>query len=409
MLQQPGKKKNAGLIIFALMAVVGMFVLVPLVTRGCNSGPVMPALADNVKKTYLDFITSHAQAPGDFIEASFDAHDIVFVNNVISNNTFEVVRKTIPALYKKGLRAIGVDYLLADDQKDIDGLLTAETFNEARAKNLLGYSFMFFSYVDHLALFRDIWQQNRARPRGTEPLRVLGLGMKINRELYTSEAYRDRKDLRKANLNNMTQDEFMFSVVEREVIGKKIKTLLYVNTPFCLKNAVQKGIAGFYRDLDINYRGTLAMMVRERIGDRAYIVLFHNVWTLNESGSSLFPMGGVLDAAMKALPEAKAIAAFKVEESPCRDMPVSPEFKDVSDKPVPFKNICDAYLLNGPLYRYHALPLPKDIMTKAELTPVLLLQGVKQEDIDKRTAEEYLGQINEQIEKGNAEMAALPH
>jgi hypothetical protein len=328
---------------------------------------------------------------------------------VISNSAFEVVRKTVPALYNKGVRAIAVDYLLADDQKDIDKLLTAETFDETKAKSLLMYIFLAFSFNDHLTLFRDIWQLNRGRPQGREPLRLLGLSKKLNLELYMSEAFRDRKDLRKADLNNMTQDEFMFSVLDREVLGKKIKALLYVNTPFCLKNVVSKGIAGFYQDLGINYRQTLAMMVRERIGDRAFIVLFHNVWTLNESGASMFSVGGVLDAAMKALPEAKTFAAFKADESPCRDAPVSPEFKDLSDKPVLFRNICDGYLLNGPLYRYRALPLPKDILTTAELTPVLLLQGDKQEDIDKRTAQDHIARINEKIEKGNAEMAALPH
>jgi hypothetical protein len=405
------RTQNTGIIIFGLMAVLTIFFITPLVMRGgCTAvRPTMPALSDEAKKTYADFITAHRQSPAEFIAASFDAHDVVFLSNILFHAPFEEVRKAVPALYAKGVRAIGVDYLLADDQPAIDALLTAPAFDEAKAKSLLAYFMVYFSYQDYLTLFKDVWTLNRDRPRGAAPLRIVGLGMKINRELFLNEAYRDRKDLQKANLNGLTQDDYMYSVLEREVLNRKTKALVFVNASFCLKNVMQKSAVDFYGNIGIAYRGSAAMFTRARIDDRAYVVLFHNVWSLEGAGGSVFPVGGVLDAGMQALPEAETVAAFRVEDSPCRDQPFVKDLVAADGKPVLFKDVCDAYILDGPLYRYHELPLAAGSLVKADILPFLQAQGMKPEDIEKYTVDEFITQANKAIEDANNEMAGLPH
>ncbi|MBN2353467.1 MAG: hypothetical protein JXD23_12920 [Spirochaetales bacterium] len=403
------RKTNTALIIVALMAAVTSFTFYFFFgPSSCTPRPSLPAISDADKKTYADFIDAHFQPPADYIVRSFDVHDIVFLNNTLYHTTFEVVRGAVPALYAAGVRAIAAEFVLAEDQAAVDSLLTAAAYDEAEARRILSYFLLPTTYMDSLALLRDVWSLNRARTRGAAPMRVIGLGLKLKIELFTDEAYRDRKDLQKATFNGMTQEEFAFSALDREVIQKKEKALVFVPSRFMLKNGAQQGIVDFYAGIDILYRGTLAMLTRARIGDRALVVLFHNVWRFENRGSA-FPVNGVLDAGMKTLPESRTFASFPSADSPCRDAAFAADVIDSDGKPVPLRDVCDAYLLNGPLYLYRALPLAPGSLTKAEILPFLKLQKLKPEDIEKYTAEAFINKANQDIEAANGEMANLPH
>ncbi len=403
------RTKNTTLIVFALLAAVTMFSVWTFIgPNSCTARPSLPALSGAEEKTYADFIDAHREPPAEFIVHAFATHDIVFINNTLYHTTFEVVRDAVPALYAAGVRSIGVDFLLAADQAAIDSLLTAATYDEATARRVLSYFLVPYAYMDYLALLKDVWSLNRGLQRGSPPLRVIGLGMKINIELFTNDTYRDRKDLQKATFQDMTQEEFAFQTLEREVIRKKGKALVYARAKLILKNGVQAGFTKFYTGIGIPYHGTIAMLTSAKIGDRAMVVLFHNVWTL-ENGGSVFPLNGVLDEGMKVLPESRTVASFLSAESPCRDLPFAEDVLGADGRPVPFKDVCDAYLLDGPLYQYRALPLTPGSLTKEDVLPFLKLQKMKPEDVEKFTIDSFIAKANQDIAAANSEMANLPH
>jgi hypothetical protein len=116
-------KRNTLLII--AVAVAGLFLFVnPLqyLRRGSTARPP-------VDKTEVAALLTYAQgnwrSPEDYVLSTFAGHDIVFLGEFFKiRQNVQLVSALIPRLAAAGVRNLGIEYALSDDQKDIDALVT---------------------------------------------------------------------------------------------------------------------------------------------------------------------------------------------------------------------------------------------------------------------------------------------
>jgi hypothetical protein len=404
------KKSNFTFLLIALGGVLLATTLFTTLGRGCGAPQaVIPELSEQDRGVYTDYVLARSRSPKDFILDAFRDHDVVYLGDSFSHNNYQIVRQAVSGLLEKGVGAIGVEFALADDQDKIDALLTADEYDEDQTRDILTNQFVSIAYQESLQLFRQVWTINHGLPRSARPLRILGLGVKIQAEYFSKKEYRDNKELQKKALGGRTLDEGFFLNIDREVIRKKARALLYMSTYNCFENVRMKTLDAYYKDLGLEFKGTAAMLSRAALGDRQTCLMFHNAWPLNEQQVLLFPMGGVLDAVIKALPSDKRDAGFAVAGSPFAEMAVAEGFKGTDDKPVRLLDLGEGYILNGELSSYRFTPLAPGSINAARIEKIYRVMGVDPAEAKAKTPEEFIALYNDQIEATNKEFAALPH
>jgi hypothetical protein len=407
------RSKNMSLMLLILFGGVGIVFVFFILPRGCGQGPSIPELAQDVKETYVNFVTSHYQTPEDFVIKSFDNHDVIFIGDFFYyfglKQNVGLIRNLVPLLHKKGITTIGIEQLFADDQKEIDGVLTAADFDETKIKKILINYSAIFGYQEYYDLLKGIWTLNKSLSPAVKPMRVVGLNMNINLEYLTKDEDKNNPEVLKKVLNNTVQEQFIFDVIDREILQKKEKALLFMRQYYCLKDVALKERSSKYGEMGLAYTGTPAMLVRARIGDRAMVVFLHNLWIRNDNNSLEFPLEGVMDAVLHELTTDRWATAFTITDSPFKNLAITTSFIQKDDAPIAFSSICDAYILNGPLYLYRTTPMMSTAIDDGNLPQVKKVLGIEEEADKKMTRDEFVAQLDKQVEKINDYMSKLPY
>ena len=125
---------NVVLVIVAIIA--GVFLIFnPLRFLRRSGGTERPAVDPAVVSSLLTYAQSNWRAPEEYILSTFGGHDIVFLGEFFKvRQNVELVTGLIPRLYAAGVRNLGIEYALSDDQQDIDALVTAPAWDEAKAR-----------------------------------------------------------------------------------------------------------------------------------------------------------------------------------------------------------------------------------------------------------------------------------
>ncbi len=345
-------KRNTLLI--AVVAVVAvLFVFNPFqLLRG--RGTRRPAVSPQTLSPLASWARSGFRPPEDYILSCFRSHDIVFLGEFykISQNV-KLVSALIPRLYAAGVRNLGIEYALAEDQPRIDALLTAPSYSEAEARRITFRWIVTWGFQEYIDLYRAAWEVNHGRPAGSPPFRIVALNVRQNWEYVKAERdMTDPETVRKI-LANGVPDAFMAQVILREIAARGEKALIFCNMQHAFtryrereyeRNAAARGFPETRRTGNI---------VREAVGDRAFTILLHAPWPDRRSPNGLsYPAEGVLDALMDALPPDLQSAGFDTGGSPFGELPLRTGSLAEGYQGLTLSGVCDGYVLQGPIAKY---------------------------------------------------------
>jgi hypothetical protein len=88
---------------------------------------------------------------------------------------FDFLAGLLPELATAGVRQVGVEFLLATDQADIDRLVAASAFDETLARRLFANWQPLCGYRENVDFLKAAWACNQGRAAGSPPLRIIGL------------------------------------------------------------------------------------------------------------------------------------------------------------------------------------------------------------------------------------------
>jgi hypothetical protein len=369
-------KRNTLLVLAVAVAALFLFVN-PLqyLRRGAVSRPA----ADKAEvQTLLSWAQTSWRSPEDYILSTFADHDIVFLGEFFKiRQNVQLVSELIPRLSQAGVRNLGIEFALSDDQKDIDALVTAPAWDESKARAITFNWLVTWGYQEYIDLYRAAWQVNHGLPVGAKPFRVVGLNVRQHWEnLKTEKDLNDPKTVAMI-FSSGIPDSHMAETIDREFIRKGEKALVYCGTQHIFTRYRSREYEKNAADMKIAETRRAGTIVYSRIGARAFCISLHAPWPDRTQRDRLaYPAGGAIDALIEALPAEEKSGGWTTGGTPLGALPVKTSDYAIDAPGLTLADLFDGYVIQGPISQYTTVTPIKDF--------------VRPEDAD-RASREYPG------------------
>ncbi len=260
-----------------------------------------------------------AISPSEYVLEKFRCSDIVFLgeNHYIKEELL-FLQNLIPALSNGGIKFLGLEMASRDRQQDIDRLLDADSYDESLAIDILRHWRCDFCYQEYLDIFRVAWELNSSLRDNSRRFRIIGLDI--------DHGYGSKCDV---SGWDMMRDSFMAETVQREIVSKNEKALVYAH----LSHAVTKYVFG--------KKGTqshlsLGNLIYRNIPDRCTTLYFHG------------HISPICDALDNFAARASSPVAFDADSAPVQSTS--------SNAPMS-ASVCDGYIVIGALRSLHPVTI----------------------------------------------------
>jgi len=362
-------KRNTLLVV--VVAVAAFFLLFnPLQWFSGNKNNVRRPSTDASKVTPLaQFAQDSWRSPSDYIVKTFATHDIVFLGEMYKiKQNVTLVSSLIPALYAAGVRSLGIEYALSDDQAQIDALLGAPTWDESKARQITFDWLVTWGFQEYVDIYKAAWTFNRGLAAGAKPFRIVGLSVRENWQyIKTARDGTDAGVVAKVFANGIP-DAHMAEVIQSQFVATGEKALIYTGTQHIFtryhstpyeKNAASMKLAETRRAGNIIFAA---------IGNRAFAISLHAPWpdASNKTGFG-FPVGGLIDAMIDALPDSKKSGGWDTAGTALGSLSVNTTAYATSAKTGTLADVFDGYIVQGPIKDFATVTPIKDFITAANI------------------------------------------
>jgi hypothetical protein len=357
-------KRNTVLIVVAAIAGLLLFINPLQYFRGNTGGVARPAADPATVSSLLQFADSHWRSPEDYVLSAFAAHDIVFLGEFfkIKQNVL-LVQGLIPRLYAAGVRNLGIEYALSDDQKNIDALVTGPAWDEAKARAITFDWLVTWGYQEYIDLYKTAWQLNHSLPAGARPFRVVGLNV---RQYW--EHFKSNKDLADPQIvarifARGVPDAHMADVIDKEFLQKGEKALVYCGTQHIFTRYRNREYEKNAADMKLSETRRAGTIIFGKIGARAFCISLHAPWPDRKQKNGLaWAAEGIIDAVIPALPPRKREAGWDTSGTPLGALPVRTGSYSESGVAMTLADLFDGYVIQGPLAEYVTVAPIKDFV-----------------------------------------------
>jgi len=350
-------KKNTVLIILVVLA-AALFLFNPLkLLQNRSATARRPTVEQALLSSLVRDADSRSLAPADYIVRCFDGHDVVFLGEFYKiSQHVRLVSSLIPRLASAGVKNLGFEYALADSQKDIDALLGALSWDENRARGVLMDWIPTWGYQEYIDILKAAWELNRGLPKGAAPFRVVGLNVRQNWELLKTE--KDARD--PATVQRIfaygIPDAYMAEVIQREFTSRGAKALVFCGAQHSFTRYRSREYEKQAADMRLAETRRTGNIVFDRIGGRAFTVMLHAPWPDKTARTGLaWAAGGVIDALIEKLPPERRNAGYDTAGTPLGGLPVTSPSYLAGYKSLALSDLCDGYVILGPLSDYRAV------------------------------------------------------
>ncbi len=360
------------------VAVVALFLFLnPLqLFEGAGRGARPHKLPQASLAQLVSFAESHHRSPEDYVLGSFSSHDIVFLGEFYKiRQNVQLVSSLIPRLYGEGVRNLGIEYALSDDQEAIDSLLDAGAWDETKARAIIFDWVVTWGFQEYVDVLKAAWQLNHGLPRGSKPFRVLGLSVRQNWEYLTTEKdARDPKVVARIFANGVP-DAHMAEVIDRELVAKKEKGLIFCGMQHSFTAFRSAEYEKNAASLQLSETRRAGNIVYAKIGARAFSIALHAPWPDTGSSTGLtWPADGAIDSLIASLPPEDRNAGFDTAGTPLGALPVTTSSL-ARDAPagatLTLADLFDGYVIQGPIAAYTAATPIAGFVTPADAARAL--------------------------------------
>ncbi len=242
----------------------------------------------------------HAPAPDDYLLARFVRADVVLLgeDHAIKQH-LEFVAGLIPKLHAAGVRNLVMEFGAAEDQAELDALVTAPEYNEAAASRLMFNYNTMWSWKEYRALYRAAWTFNKTLAPGQKPFRIVNMSYIYDWRGYLGAG--TPQDLKRV-FPRGTVDGFRANVISREILDRGEKALVLTGT---LHAFTRFGMPQTQNDSDgfcLRTHNALGNRLFRAYGNRITNIMFHQALPAQPRAEHRFvqPGGGEVERLMRA-------------------------------------------------------------------------------------------------------------
>jgi len=180
-------------------------------------------------KEELNYILQNGLDPGEYILEKFEIYQVILLgeDHAVKEN-LQFVAKIIPELYENGIYSIGMEFGAAEDQNQLDSLVSAPEFNRDVARNIMYNYNVAWPYKEYMDMYYEAWKLNRSLPDDAVKFRIFNISYQYDWTYF--ESPRTPENVKKV-FHKGTADKFRAELIEKEYIKKDKKILLLVGTP----------------------------------------------------------------------------------------------------------------------------------------------------------------------------------
>jgi hypothetical protein len=348
-----------------LCAAIGIFLSSPSMA---GKRIPLPKLEPRVAAELTTFLDQNALSPEEYVISKFQDHDLVFLGEFhrIQHDAL-LVQNLIPLLYKAGIRHLGIEFACAAHQADIDSLLFAPTYDESLARNIFWRQWVFWGFQEYIDILKAAWRFNRSLPAGRLPFRVLGLNARMDWNYVWTPEERNYPEIMKKVLPDGDSDEVMARTIQREILDKKEKALIYSGFNHAYTRFHQPIVDEKTGELRRSANTRMGNRIYDQIGDRCFLIILHSPWepARRDGRHHVYAVEGVIDALFAQRPPEKRRVGFDVKGSPFGRLSDHTSVWSRSSKDFRLENYCDGWIFQKPLSQYEGCTVPDAWFTEA--------------------------------------------
>lgn len=371
------QNRRSRIIWFVAIAIAFLFIVDPFRLFETNSIPQIRVNSE-VEQQMVDYLASAPDAGG-FVVSSFDTHDLVLLGETgYVKQQLEFLADLIPRLDAAGIHHLGFQYANRSDQDRIDELLTATTFDERLAEQILFDHMVIMGYEEHRAVFRAAWQVNRGKAEGEQPFRIVGLSHDIDYTLIEEQGDVEDAETLQRLFADGVPDAVMADTVMERIVEPGHRALVYTKFEHAFTDFVQPQYTQRMSEQGFPNQKRMGNILADRLGNRVMTTLFH--MPVRDTRSRFgygYLVGGAMERAIDELPEGATTVGFDVSASPYAEAPITSDtLTEGMEEDLTFERFTDGYLVIGSIAAY---------------TPVTPIEGFITESNIARAREEFPG------------------
>jgi len=371
-------KRNTLLIV--LVGVAGVFLFLNPLQLFNRGSPGRPAPSPAALSQLLEFAQSTWRSPEDYVLSAFAAHDVVLLGEFFKiRQNVQLVRDLVPRLYAAGVRNLGIEYALSEDQPEIDALVTAPSWDENRARAVTFHWLVTWGYQEYIDLYRAVWEVNHSRAAGAKPLRIIGLNVRQNWEyLKTQKDLEDPAVVARIYANGVPEAH-MADVIQQEITSKGEKALVFCGTQHIFTRYRSAAYEKNAVNMKLPETRRMGNIVFSRIGSRVFGISLHSPWPDQGQKSGLsWAADGTLDALIDALPPDKKDGGWDLAGTPLGAVPLGRNGYAEDGAGGTLADLFDGYIFQGPIARYTMVtPIPNFVSAADAETAGQRFPGIK--------------------------------
>ena len=277
-------------------------------------------------KDWTTLVRHASSDPVSFLLDCFAHHDIVLVGEAApSQQGVQLWQEVLPRIADRGVTHVAAGFLCTEDQHDIDDLVTARSFDEQAATEMLFRWGMRTGalYREHLSLMSLVWETNRWRDPHTPPLRLLALDARLDYESCTDAADLTTPEAWSHLRPNGSLAETAGRIVHREVVARGEKALLLVSTLHAVsrwRRPAHPRLDGVDGDVRAGAAMSIGNQVFAAVADRCVTVQMAGPFP-GRSGGTVPLADGLLDAVVAGEDGPPWPVAVDLTRSPLHTLP----------------------------------------------------------------------------------------
>jgi uncharacterized iron-regulated protein len=341
--------------------------LLAIVVTGCARVPrqPIPELPAEQKARLVRYLETHRQSPEDYIVSKFNDHDIVFVGEYHRiKHDVELIQRLIPKLYEAGVYHLAIEFGNVERQDDADALLTADTYDEDLARQMMFEYFVFWGYQEYMDLYRAAWTLNRSLPDDAPRFRIVHLNYRrywpARKKKMTPEAW--KKVWHKGD-----GDAHMARVILDELVRPGHKALVYSGVHHAFTRYGQPVCDYETQEFIRHVNDRMGNIVYRQIGDRAFNVFLHSPWERKwKPDEHSYPVAGAIDTMMSRFEDKRV--GFDVRGTPFGKLTDDNAYYAIGYQNFTLANFCDGYVFQGDFRDYEGCTVDPKFITWKNLS-----------------------------------------
>ena len=333
------------------------------------------------------YLKENGQTPEKYVISKFEQYDYVFLGEYHrAKQDVDFVSALIPDLYKNGIRNIAYEFYEYANQRILDSLLTAKEWDEKRLYHQISRGFAItWGYTEYLNLLKNVWEFNQTLNPSQIKFRVILLGAEYN------PCERDP-------FGGVNSDVFMADVIEKEIISKQEKVLIYCGIHHAFTRYRQP-IYDFKQGKLIGFDSNrIGNVINRKYPEKTVTIFLHSPWVSAKGWNrrKVKPVNGVIDSVMDLLNNIPM--GFDVKNTIIGDLRANNTYYSFGYEDFKLEDFCDGYIFLLPFKQVDFVSVTPNFYDEYNLNKVkefMKCRGYSDKKIRKITQERAVEMFTE--------------